>query len=187
MSHLFSADTALRAWLASHHAPWLDWVMVTASSVGARGRIWLALAVVLLSFRPRRARGVWQTALAIGLAGLVTDGVLKPSFQRARPFATFVETRVIAPRPDTHSFPSGHAATAFAGGFALARIWPEMRGALWALACLIAFSRVYVGVHYPLDVLAGALVGMAAAAFVIGGTVWPDVARAGRTQPPLTS
>jgi undecaprenyl-diphosphatase len=149
--------------------------MVTASDIGARGSIWFVLAVVLLWFHPRRARGVWQMALAIGLAVLVADAVLKPAFQRARPFEAAVDVRVIAPRPVNHSFPSGHAATAFAGGAALARIWPGARTGLLTLACLIAFSRVYVGVHYPLDVIGGAIVGMAAAAFVIGGTRWPDV------------
>jgi undecaprenyl-diphosphatase len=175
VSHLLSLDSALRSWLASHHTPLLDWLMTAASDVGARGRIWFVLALVLLWFHPRRARGVWQMTLAIGFAVLVADAALKPAFQRARPFQASADVRVIAPQPVNHSFPSGHAATAFAGAAALSRLWPGVRAGLWALACLIALSRVYVGVHYPLDVLGGAIVGMGAAAFVIGGTRWPDV------------
>jgi undecaprenyl-diphosphatase len=172
---VFSFDSALRAWIVSHDTPLVDSLMVMLSDLGARGFVWFVLGVVLICLRPARARGVWQMALAIGLAVLIVDGVLKPTFRRARPFATAADVRVIAHRPITPSFPSGHTATAFAGGLALARVWPEARLGLWTLACLIAFSRIYVGVHYPLDVLAGAIVGVAAAIFAIGGTRWPNV------------
>ena len=70
------------------------------------------------------------------------------------------------------SFPSTHAATSFAGAYALSRLFPTLRLPLWILACLVAYSRVYVGVHYPLDVIGGAVVGLAAAAFVVDGTRW---------------
>ncbi len=175
MESLLSLDAALRVWLASHHTSALDWVMVELSDIGAQARVWFVLGAVLVLWRPERAQGVWQMALAIGLSVLLVDVVTKPAIARMRPFQDVVDVRVIGARPNTYSFPSGHAANAFAGGMALARIWPGARAGLWALAALIAFSRVYVGVHYPLDVIAGAIVGMLAAGFVIGGTVWPDV------------
>ena len=68
------------------------------------------------------------------------------------------------------SFPSTHAAGAVAGAFALGRVFPELRVALWVMAALVAFARVYVGVHYPLDVFGGAVIGLAAAVFAMGGT-----------------
>lgn len=60
-------------------------------------------------------------------------------------------------RPVTYSFPSGHAASAVAGAITLSWVWPHGRLVLWPLATLVALSRIYVGVHYPLDVLGGVL------------------------------
>jgi undecaprenyl-diphosphatase len=74
-----------------------------------------------------------------------------------------VATRVIDRRPLTFSFPSGHAASAVAAAVTLARLWPNGRLVLWLLAVLVAVSRIYVGVHYPLDVLGGAVLGLACA------------------------
>ena len=80
--------------------------------------------------------------------------------------------RVIDRRPLTASFPSGHAATAVAGAIMLSRIWPAGRFVLGALAMLIALSRIYVGVHYPLDIVAGAGLG-AACAWAVRRTAGP--------------
>ncbi len=166
-------DAALRTVIAGHHSPVLDPVMIAVSAIGRRGGIWLALGLLVAFVRPSRAKGVWQLALAIGLAGLTADYVMKPAFGRMRPFEAG-DVRLIADRPATASFPSGHAATAFAGAYVLTRVWRSVRVGLWAVALLIAFSRIYVGVHYPLDVIAGALVGLSCGAFVVGGTVWSE-------------
>jgi undecaprenyl-diphosphatase len=80
-----------------------------------------------------------------------------------RPFEAAVAVRVIDRRPLTYSFPSGHAAGSFAAAATLAHVWAPGRAVFWGLAALIAFSRIYAGVHYPLDVLGGALLGLASA------------------------
>jgi undecaprenyl-diphosphatase len=162
-------DAWLRAWIATHHAPLLDEVMVAVTVAGGAGRIWLAAALVAAMLRPARAAAAWRLALAIGLTGLMTDRVIKPNVGRVRPFDAVADVRVIAVRPATYSFPSGHAANAFAGALALGRVVPAARPAWWLLAAAIGFSRVYVGVHYPLDVLGGAMLGLACAWFAIGG------------------
>lgn len=142
--------------------------MLLATEVGRAGFVWLVIAVIAAVF-PRHRMAAWRVALTVGLAYLVVDGVLKPLIDRARPFEVVEAVRVITTRPLTSSFPSGHAASAFAGALATGRLFPAARPILWTLAALIAISRVYVGVHWSSDVLAGAFVGFACAWFALGG------------------
>ena len=94
------------------------------------------------------------------LAGAAISGLLKEAFDRPRPaFAGFDLTALAA--PDTPSFPSGHATTAFAAAAAVGAFHPKLRIPLYAVALLVALSRVYLQAHYGLDVLAGAVLGIA--------------------------
>src|SRR5262249_52628606 len=101
----------------------------------------------------RRPPVLLGTALAVVLADLVTSG-LKLAIPRDRP-----DVVALVARPNTHSFPSGHAASSFACATVIGAAVPRLRPWLYVLAALVAWSRVYVGVHFPLDVLAGALLG----------------------------
>ena len=156
-------DTAARVWLTTHHHPVADAVMVGLSIIGRGGAVWIVIALALVALDRRRLRAAAVVLAAVALALVLTDLVVKPLVGRARPFESAVATRVIDRRPLTYSFPSGHAASAVAGAVTLSRIWPTARLALWALATLVALSRIYVGVHYPLDVIGGAVLGMACA------------------------
>jgi len=162
-------DAALGYWFVTHRLVLFDWLMLGLSAIGRAGAVWLVLAAVLAARRIVKPRASLHIALALGLAGLVTDGALKPLVARARPWQASSHIVVIGPQPTTSSFPSGHAATSFAGALLVARAWPPARVAVWTLAMLIAFSRVYLGVHYPLDVLGGAFIGVACAALVTAG------------------
>jgi len=163
-------DVGAFRWIVAHRSPWLDRGMVAFSYFGAYA--WLALAIVMGFARPRRWPGVFQVILAIGLSTLLTDTIIKPLVGRNRPYVLYTDIDVIGVRQTNASFPSTHASNAFAGAYAMSRAFPAARAIFWTIAVLVAFSRVYVGVHYPSDVVFGGLVGLAAAAFVVGGTKW---------------
>jgi undecaprenyl-diphosphatase len=114
-------------------------------------------------------RATGAAVLAVGTAALAVT-VLKDLFDRARPPVANPGLDPVGPVPDSASFPSGHAATAFAAAIAVALIYPRLGRPLLALAIVIAISRVYLGMHYALDVAAGTLlgivVGVAAALFI---------------------
>jgi undecaprenyl-diphosphatase len=163
LRHIVDWDTAARIWLTTDHHPIADVIMVGLSVIGRGGAVWIAIALVLIVLERARTRGAIVVFAALALAFVMTDLVVKPLVARARPFEGAVAIRVIDRRPLTYSFPSGHAASAIAGAVTLSRIWPAGRLALWSLATLVALSRIYVGVHYPLDVLGGAVLGLACA------------------------
>jgi undecaprenyl-diphosphatase len=169
---LLTLDTNLVVGIASGQNPWLDPVMLALTSVGRRGLLWLVLGVLVAWRWPARLGGLWQLALAICLTWVVVDLIVKPAVGRQRPYTTAALVSVVGDRPTSPSFPSGHAATAFAGALAVGRMWKRGRGALWGLAALIAFSRVYLGVHYVSDVAAGALIGTIVAYMATGATEW---------------
>jgi len=124
------------------------------------GSIWLALRD---GSRGRRAAvatvGGMFTAVAL------VQGPLKRTFPRSRPFARRLAI-VVGPRPVDSSFPSGHTAGSFAAATALAHFYPEDRPILFGLAAAVGVSRVYLGMHFPSDVLVGAAIGTAI------GTAW---------------
>jgi undecaprenyl-diphosphatase len=169
---ILAADVSLRAWLSAHHTGWLDQVMLVLSMLGEGGTIWLMIAAVATIRQPRLAAQLWQVALAVLLAYLAVDMALKPLIARARPFDALPDVHVVGWRPVTYSFPSGHSASAVAGAFIVSLMLPELRVLLWALAFAIAFSRIYLGVHYPVDVAGGLLVGWAIGLVVTGGRHW---------------
>jgi undecaprenyl-diphosphatase len=169
---LLTADAVLRAWLASHHAGWLDPVMSALSLLGQAGTIWILLGAIVVLRQPRLAPMLWQIVLAILVAQIVVDHMVKPLVARGRPFDVIAGVRVLGPHPTTYSFPSGHAASAVAGAYLLSLMLARHRWAPWLLAIGIAFSRIYIGVHYPLDVAGGMLTGWAVAVVVTGGRAW---------------
>jgi undecaprenyl-diphosphatase len=154
--------------------------MLFASAIGAAGFIWWVTALITMVFPARRA-AAWRMILAILFTYAVTEVVLKPLFARDRPFTLEPSITVIDARPQTPSFPSGHAAMAIAGAIAGSRMLPGSAWGWWPLALVVAVSRVYIGVHWPSDVIAGAFTGMAATWFVLGGrpTVQPQFSPAG--------
>lgn len=160
-------DQSPRAWIVAHRIAVLTPVMWSVSAVGRGGIVWLVLGAVLTLMRRMRPSHFAQLVLSILLASTLANYVLKPVVNRARPYVSAPAPAIIGGRPDDASFPSGHAANAFAGMTVMLRAAPGARVFWWSLAIVIAYSRIYLGVHYPLDVIGGALVGGLSAAAIV--------------------
>jgi len=154
---VIAPDHRLERWVVLHRVGWLDWLFVWLSRIGVYGLVWLGLGALAAWFWHRRV--IFPLILA---ADAIADGLASAGkfvVERRRPH---IDPLVHVPH--SASFPSGHAATSFACAATLARFAPRPVAVLFfLLAGLIAFSRVYVGVHYPLDVVAGAVLGLAVA------------------------
>ena len=109
--------------------------------------------------RRRLPAAVLSGFLAVGLAAGLTS-VFKDLFDRARPALADSQIEALVATPASPSFPSGHAATAFAAAIAVGAFYPRLRWPLRGLAALVGLSRIYLGVHYWLDVLAGTALGI---------------------------
>jgi membrane-associated phospholipid phosphatase len=101
-----------------------------------------------------------EVTLPLLITGGLVELVIKPFFKRRRPFITIIQAIVIGKKPGTWSFPSGHAAGAFAGAWLLNNKFPKFGRLRYFIASLVAFSRIYLGDHYPGDVASGSLSGL---------------------------
>ena len=161
-------DTSLLQYVIQLRRPWLDDVMLLASALGAGGFIWWVTALITMVFPNKRA-AAWRMLLAGIFTWAISEYTLKPLVDRDRPFEVDSTNTVIDARPQTPAFPSGHAAMAVAYALGGSRMLPGSAWLWWPLAAIVAVSRVYLGVHWPSDVIGGALIGLAGAWFVLGG------------------
>ena len=158
-------EVRLLLWIQRRlRSPFRDrfWTVVTALGYG--DTLALAVCALLLCF-PAYRSAAWTALLAMGAVELVFNHLLKAVAGRERPFQAHPEIHAVGRLPRDKSFPSGHTSGAFTcAGVFLWRLPPSMGVPALALACMIAFSRLYLGVHYPTDVLGG----IAAAALTVG-------------------
>lgn len=140
------------------------------TALGNAGIFWILLAIVFL-LNPKMRRVGVMGLLALLLSVLVNNLLLKNIVARTRPYEVIEGLSYLGKRPSDFSFPSGHTAASFAAAAAFYRGLPRRTGIpLLIVAGLIAFSRIYLGVHFPSDVLVGAadgiILGLTAAATV---------------------
>ena len=144
--------------------------MLFSSAIGSAGFIWWITAVVAGIF-PKKRAAAFRMILAVAFTYAISDFVLKPVFDRARPYDRDTTITALEAKPTTSAFPSGHAAMAVAGAVAGSRMIPYSAWFWWPFAAIVALSRVYLGVHWPSDVAGGLLLGLATAWFVLGGLI----------------
>jgi len=158
-----SFDARVDAWVDDHRSPMLDRLFYGLSTAADHGMLWHAIGIGR-AFVRKDARYALRFSAALGAESALTNGGVKSLFRRVRPQEHFVHDEPLPygmRRPITSSFPSGHATTAFMCAGVLASRTTAL--GWFALAGLVASSRVYVRMHHASDVLAGAALGFALA------------------------
>ncbi len=156
------------------HPRWFNGLMRILTIIMKRGdALVVGLCIASLSDPKRGARALGEVLPSLWLSTFIIETPVKKFFRRRRPFIDVVRATVIGRRPGSFSFPSGHSAAAFAGATLLRRHYPRWTAAFYLLAVMVGFSRVYLGAHYPADVVIGGL----------GGTVLAETSRAVMVKP----
>ena len=160
VSNLVIAEFQILDWIASLHNGFLDSVLPVISAFGDKGIGWIILSMILLCFPKYRKAGL-AMALALIFCLIIGNMTLKPLIARPRPYSYFPEMQLLIPPLEDFSFPSGHTFASFASATALFLFHRKEGIAAGILAAVIAFSRMYFYVHFPTDILAGIILGIA--------------------------
>ncbi len=179
-------------WINGHHYPVLDWILIVVSSLGEVGAVWIATGLLMAIFGRGRTRA---TGLLLLGAMVVTDRIatwaIGGPLYRARPYVEDSGMRQIGIRWTGNAFPSAHAHSVMIATILLGSQYPRLLPALIPFALLSLYSRPYLGMHHPLDVVVGAGIGALAGLGAVALRRWwlgkaPSSPGAGETRPAVT-
>lgn len=156
-----SWEYAFLDWIQTNLAsPWLDAVMKFITHLSDGGAIWVAAAITMLIIPKYRRYGVVLTVVIISGA-VLNSLILKPVIGRARPFEALEQIMLLITPPGDASFPSGHTLVSVSSAIVILKANKKLGIAALVLAALTAFSRMYLYVHFPTDIIAGAVLAIA--------------------------
>jgi undecaprenyl-diphosphatase len=143
------------------HPGVLDSLAWALALVATGGWIWVVGALVAYLIRvPQSLQAVKRLLPSVVVTTWLIEYPIKAYFRRRRPFVRIVQALVIGKKPGSWSFPSGHTASSFASAWILSSVWPRRAPVFFGIAGAVGFSRIYLGAHYPGDVMSGAVFGM---------------------------
>lgn len=160
MEAFFQLDGNILLWIQEYiRNDFLTPIFKFITHLGDEGYVWIAIAVILLFVKKYRKVGLMVGASLLGSL-VFNNMIIKNIVARPRPYRMIEMLSILIPEPGEYSFPSGHTSSSFAAGVVLYLMLPKKYGVpAMILAFLLGISRLYVGVHYPTDVLGGMVMG----------------------------
>jgi undecaprenyl-diphosphatase len=144
----------------------LDKIMPLITALGNGGCVWILASLFMISSESYKLQG-YMIITSLIITTIIGEGIIKHLIKRTRPFIDLIESKLLISKPITYSFPSGHTASSFAAAGILLAMNNRLSILAVIIASLIAFSRVYLNVHYPTDVVTGVILGLLCSKLVI--------------------
>ncbi len=134
-------------------------IMIFFTNLGDYGTVWIAIALILFLNKKYRKTGI-LAFVSLAICSVIVNIILKPLIQRPRPFTEIADIILLIKTPKDYSFPSGHTAASFVMVYIFFRHIKKYFIPVFITGILIAFSRMYLTVHFPSDIIAGIIIGI---------------------------
>jgi undecaprenyl-diphosphatase len=144
----------------------LDKIMPLITALCNGGLVWIIISIYMISKEDYKIEG-YMIITSLVVTTIIGEGIIKHIIKRTRPFIDLIENKLLISKPITYSFPSGHTASSFAAAGIFLAMDNKFSILVVILASLIAFSRIYLNVHYPTDVVTGVILGILCSRLVI--------------------
>lgn len=155
-------ETDVILWFVSIHNPIMNIIMTSVSHLASAGFIWILICVLVCCFSKKYRRYAIIPIISLFVALILADVIVKPIVCRTRPFEE-LGLEILVSIPTTSSFPSGHTASSFAAAYSIYSMNHRWGCASLLFATMVGISRIYLSVHWPSDVIIGAIIGVTVA------------------------